>query len=122
MVRKAFLPVFVILLLLGLAANVAAQGALTGSVQGTIKDSDGAVLPGATVTAASDVLMTGRMVAVADEQGGYRFPSLPPGSTRSRPSCRASRSCSRITSVSASASRWSWTSCCRSARSRTRSR
>ena len=79
MVRKVFVPVFVILLLLGLAANVAAQSTVSGSVQGTIKDADGAVLPGATVTAYSDALVRGQMTAVTDERGLYRFPSLPVG-------------------------------------------
>jgi hypothetical protein len=79
MVRKAFLPVVVTLLLLGLAANVGAQSVLTGSVQGTVKDTEGAVLPGVVVTALSDVLVSGHLVAVSDERGVYRFPSLPPG-------------------------------------------
>ncbi len=40
-----------LLLLLGLAAPVAAQGTTTGSVRGTVKDAEGGVLPGVTVTA-----------------------------------------------------------------------
>jgi len=31
------------------------------------------------VTATSDRLITGQLVAVTDEGGNYRFPSLPPG-------------------------------------------
>jgi hypothetical protein len=79
MVRRGVLPVVVTLLLLSLAANVSAQGTVTGAVQGTIKDSQGAALPGVTVTAKSDVLVSGQQVAVTDERGIYRFPSLPPG-------------------------------------------
>ena len=78
--RRDVLRVVVItLLLLGLAVPLAAQGALTGSVRGTVKDPDGGVLPGVTVTATSDQLVAGKLTAVTDERGAYRFPSLPPG-------------------------------------------
>lgn len=56
-----------------------AQGTITGSLQGTVKDQDGGVLPGVTVTVSSDALVAGRLMAVSDERGNYRFPSLPPG-------------------------------------------
>ena len=55
---------------------VAAQE-LRGSIEGTIKDASGAVLPGVTVeakTAAAPALST-----TTDAQGNYRFPSVPPG-------------------------------------------
>ncbi len=63
----------------GLATTVLAQGTITGSIQGTVKDQEGGVLPGVTVTVRSEALVAGTMVAVTDERGGYRFPSLPPG-------------------------------------------
>ncbi|MEW6338181.1 MAG: carboxypeptidase regulatory-like domain-containing protein [Acidobacteriota bacterium] len=69
----------VALLLLGLAASVAAQGTVTGSIRGTVKDPEGGVLPGVSVTALSDALVAGRLLAVTDERGVYRFPSLPSG-------------------------------------------
>ncbi len=50
----------------------------TGSIQGTVKDSSGAVLPGVTVEAKSPQ-MVGAATAVTDGQGIYRFPALPPG-------------------------------------------
>jgi hypothetical protein len=50
----------------------------TGSIQGTIKDASGAVLPGVTVEARSPALV-GVSTAVTDAQGVYRFPALPPG-------------------------------------------
>ena len=62
-----------------LAAFVAAPAfaqTLTGSITGTIKDQQGAVLPGVTVT------LTGKMGAqtqVTDANGVYRFPALEPG-------------------------------------------
>lgn len=56
-----------------------AQGTDTGSLRGRITDSTGAALPGVTVTAASDAVMGGKLVAVTSDEGLYRFPSLPPG-------------------------------------------
>lgn len=49
-----------------------------GSIQGVVKDSSGAVLPGVTVEARSPALV-GVATAVTDAQGIYRFPSLSPG-------------------------------------------
>jgi hypothetical protein len=56
---------------------VAAQGT-TGSVNGTVTDNTGAVLPGVTVNATGPAIM-GVQTAVTNEQGQYRFPALPPG-------------------------------------------
>ena len=61
------------------AATASAQGTDTGSLRGRITDNSGAALPGVTVTAASDAVMGGSLVAVTSEEGLYRFPSLPPG-------------------------------------------
>jgi hypothetical protein len=58
-----------------IAAPALAQ-TLTGSITGTVKDQQGAVLPGVTVT------LTGKMGAqtqVTDATGTYRFPALEPG-------------------------------------------
>jgi hypothetical protein len=73
--------------LLGLAGCVcaatlaAAQGggaSTTGTVQGRVVDTSGAVLPGVTVTAASPS-MIGTQTQVSNENGAYRFPAVPPG-------------------------------------------
>lgn len=69
--------VAVLLCVFGCAATAAAQEQ-TGSIQGVIKDSSGAVLPGATVEARSPSAV-GVSTAVADVSGLYRFPALPPG-------------------------------------------
>jgi hypothetical protein len=61
-----------------LLVSVPALGQTTGSINGILTDNTGAVLPGATVTAKSPALM-GLQVATTNEQGQYRFPSLPPG-------------------------------------------
>jgi Carboxypeptidase regulatory-like domain/TonB dependent receptor-like, beta-barrel len=59
------------------AAPAAAQEQ-RGAIQGFVKDSSGAVLPGVTVDARSPALVGGA-TASTDSEGGYRFPSLPPG-------------------------------------------
>jgi hypothetical protein len=51
----------------------------TGTIRGTVTATDGAVLPGATVEARSEVL-PGPRVTVTGTLGDYRLPALPPGS------------------------------------------
>ena len=48
------------------------------SIEGVVKDSTGAILPGATVTAIGPALPAGT-TTVSNEQGQFRFPGLPPG-------------------------------------------
>jgi hypothetical protein len=63
------------------AAPAFAQGggaSSTGSISGDVKDSQGGVLPGVTVTASSPAQI-GVLTAVTNEAGIYRFPSVPPG-------------------------------------------
>jgi hypothetical protein len=50
----------------------------TGSISGTVTDTDGLVLPGVTVEARADVLPAAR-VTVTEGNGEYRLPALPPG-------------------------------------------
>ena len=47
-------------------------------LNGTVRDEQGAVLPGVTVTATSPALI-GSQTSVTEVSGEYRFPSLPPG-------------------------------------------
>ncbi len=65
-----------LLLAVSCAVPVLAQ-VLVGTIDGTIKDEQGAVLPGVTVTLAGK---TGNRTAVTDASGQYRFPALEPGS------------------------------------------
>ena len=65
-----------VLSLLLFSASAFAQ--TTGSINGTITDNTGAVLPGVRVSATSPGMM-GTQVAVSNEQGIYRFPALPTG-------------------------------------------
>ncbi|MGH9371708.1 MAG: carboxypeptidase-like regulatory domain-containing protein, partial [Vicinamibacterales bacterium] len=64
------------LFLLSLAIPGYAQQ--TGAISGKVVDTGGAVLPGVTVEARSDVLPAPR-VAVTGDTGGYRLPALVPG-------------------------------------------
>lgn len=65
----------VVVMLVAAAVPLAAQS-LTGSITGAVTDSQGAVLPGATVTLSGK---TGSRTAVTDSQGQYRFVALDPG-------------------------------------------
>jgi hypothetical protein len=67
-----------------IAAPAFAQGggaSSTGSISGEIKDAQGGVLPGVTVTATSPAQI-GSLTAVSNEAGIYRFPAVPPGEYR----------------------------------------
>jgi hypothetical protein len=70
--------VLVVLMALGLASPAVAQ-VQTGSILVKATDQQGAVMPGASITIASPVLVSGTMVAATDTSGTYRFPSLVPG-------------------------------------------
>ena len=50
-----------------------------GSITGTVKDPSGAVLPGVTVEAASDVLIEKSRSSITDSAGLYRIVDLRPG-------------------------------------------
>src|SRR5437667_2022185 len=82
MKRRGFHMVIAVLAGCLLASTHAfAQGggaSTTGSINGKVADSSGAVLPGVTVTASSTSLM-GVQTSVTSAEGLYRFPALPPG-------------------------------------------
>jgi hypothetical protein len=59
--------------------GTAAAQALTGVLVGTVKDEQGAVLPGALVRLTSPALIGGPATTTANEKGQLRFPVLPPG-------------------------------------------
>ncbi len=79
MTRKLSIAVGLALLVLISAGPALAQGSLTGSLQGIIRDAQGASVPGVSVTVSSSALVRGKATATTDAQGGYRFPALPPG-------------------------------------------
>jgi hypothetical protein len=76
MVRGVSVSVFAAALLL--TASTAGAQTGDGSLRGYVRDAQGAVLPGVTVTARSDTLLT-PVVAVSDGNGLYRLLNLPPG-------------------------------------------
>ena len=49
------------------------------SIAGSVRDTSGAILPGATVEASSDALIEKTRSAVSDSAGQYRIVDLPPG-------------------------------------------
>jgi hypothetical protein len=75
MMRSVVATIFSLSLI---SSSAFAQGAGSGSLNGFIKDEQGAVLPGVTVTATGPELI--RPVAgVTDNAGYYRLQNLPPG-------------------------------------------
>jgi outer membrane receptor protein involved in Fe transport len=64
-------------LLLAVAVSASAQET-RGSIEGVVKDTSGAVMPGVTVEARSPALV-GVATATTDTAGLYRFPALAPG-------------------------------------------
>jgi hypothetical protein len=62
----------------GLSSTAFAQVTADGSIRGTIKDEQGGVLPGVTVTATSPAAPR-PVTAVSDADGGYRLLNLVPG-------------------------------------------
>ncbi len=76
--------IWALLATLALASSASAQGggaSSTGSISGEVKDAQGGVLPGVTVTATSPAQI-GSLSAVTNEAGLYRFPAVPPGEYR----------------------------------------
>ena len=78
MTRRVRVAVAVVALLCGAGGNAFAQ-LQTGSILVRAADEQGAVMPGATVTITSPILVAGTMVGVTDASGSYRVPSLQPG-------------------------------------------
>jgi hypothetical protein len=77
MQRSLWLCGLVVLIVTFCAATPGAAQGTTGSVNGTLSDKTGAILPGVTITASGRAIM-GTQTAVSNDQGQYRFPSLPP--------------------------------------------
>jgi hypothetical protein len=68
----------ILLILLWLAIQCPASGAVNGSISGTVKDPSGSALAGAELTITS-VSQGFKNKTVADSKGAYAFPSLPVG-------------------------------------------
>src|SRR5262245_57148610 len=70
---------FAVLVLLMPAARSSAQGGISGTIAGVVKDTTGAVMPGVSVEAASPALIERTREAVTDSEGRYTIVSLRPG-------------------------------------------
>ena len=60
---------------LAVAASVFAQG-VTGTIAGTVKDAQGGVIPGATITLTSDTRGTASAPVVTNASGDFVFPNI----------------------------------------------
>jgi hypothetical protein len=69
-------------LMLALFVLCPAVAEAQATLAGTLRDTSGAVLPGVTVEATSNVLIEGVRTAVTDSTGQYRIVALPPGAYR----------------------------------------
>ncbi len=78
--KNRWLAALLLLVVAASASPVFAQGGAgsTGSIQGTVTDESGGVLPGVTVTASGESLM-GVRTDTTNAQGIYRFLGLPAG-------------------------------------------
>src|SRR5215212_4398984 len=77
---KTILQIFTVFVFaLGLAIiPISAQTSTTGNIEGTVTDTTGAVVPGATVTVSGGNLI--RPVSVtANDEGFFRIGNVPPG-------------------------------------------
>src|SRR5262245_62193688 len=61
-------------------SQVAAAQTLTGTLIGTARDEQGAVIPGGQVRITSSALIGGPRIILTSEGGQFRFPNLAPGS------------------------------------------
>jgi hypothetical protein len=76
--KKIFKASLILILALGLTSATFAQGRQTGSINGTIVDTEGNPLPGCTVTLSGPRLI-GTKSYVTSDVGKFRFPSVAPG-------------------------------------------
>jgi len=67
-----------VITLLAASSFASAQGVQSGTIRGTLLDTQGLPVPGATVTATSTALQ-GPRTAVTDSTGSYTLAALPPG-------------------------------------------
>ncbi len=74
--QRRWFSLFLALIVALVSAPALLAQETTGAIQGSVKDSGGAVLPGVTIQAIGPV---GTVTTVTDERGEFRFPRLPSG-------------------------------------------
>ena len=77
--RKRLLTWLTAAVMFIIPATAAAQVGQTAVLTGTVTDSSGAAIPGATVTVTSPSMIGGSRSVVTEADGTYRFPALAPG-------------------------------------------
>src|SRR3954465_163822 len=78
-ISRRIIPLLLFALALSLfAMSAVAQTATTGTIEGTVTDVNGAVVPGVTVTVTSPNLIRAQS-ATTDDEGRFRILNLPPG-------------------------------------------
>lgn len=77
--RKRLLTWLTAAVMFSIPATAAAQVGQTAVLTGTVTDSSGAAIPGATVTVTSPSMIGGSRSVVTEADGTYRFPALAPG-------------------------------------------
>ena len=78
MPRKNFAAIVTVMLAVLAGSGSAGAQTLTGQLSGTVTDSSGGVLPGATVTLVNDLSNDSR-TTVTNESGNFVFAAVPPG-------------------------------------------
>src|SRR4051812_11723641 len=82
--RRSLMFGAILCLLIAGIGTTYAQSVSSGTIQGTVKDEQGGVLPGVTVTLTSPALQVHEMTQVTDENGNYRFVDLPAGTYQAK--------------------------------------
>jgi len=77
--RRSWIVGAALCLLFAGVGTALAQSVSSGTIQGTIRDQSGGVLPGVTATLTSPALQVKEVVQVTDAEGQYRFVDLPAG-------------------------------------------
>ena len=77
--RRSLILGVVLCLLIAWVPAALAQSVSSGTIQGTVKDESGGVLPGVTATLTSPALQVRELTQVTDANGTYRFVDLPAG-------------------------------------------
>ena len=79
MSSTSYRPFILSLILLLSISTLPALAQVTGSIAGTVRDSSGAVLPGATVTVRGPSLQRENVTVTTNADGTYRLVLVPPG-------------------------------------------
>jgi len=77
--RRIIISMVAISTVLLLMGSMSYAQTRTGSIKGTVADTEGEFLPGATVELSGEKLMGGTHSIITNEEGKFRFPNLMPG-------------------------------------------